>query len=66
MFIHQAVIIYSQKRLFYYFKEEVARGGYKFDVVTSLEVIEHVQDKRFFVDQLAQLTKVIIMKSLEK
>jgi len=37
--------------------ETVAEIGKKFDVVTSLEVIEHVADKRFFIEQLVKLTK---------
>lgn len=33
--------------------------GKKFDIVTSVEVIEHVHDISFFVQQLTNLTKVL-------
>lgn len=38
--------------------EDLVREGKQFDVVCSMEVIEHVEDPRGFLDCLGQLTKV--------
>ncbi|CEQ39040.1 SPOSA6832_00528 [Sporobolomyces salmonicolor] len=38
--------------------EDLVREGRQFDVVCAMEVIEHVEDPRGFLDCLSQLTKV--------
>jgi len=63
MFIHQ--LVFSIIILKSNFSEVVAELGKKFDIVTSLEVIEHVNDKQYFVEQLAKLTKVCFLFSLK-
>jgi 2-polyprenyl-6-hydroxyphenyl methylase/3-demethylubiquinone-9 3-methyltransferase len=49
--------------------EELASNGEKFDIVLSLEVIEHVADVNFFLNQLAKITKpqgLLIISTLNR